>query len=104
MPIIAQSSSISVIETCDYNSDNNLDLLIFGNKNFVSTYFGSFDANHGILLKGKGDGTFEYVDQKKSGLNVTGETKKMFYLDKNKTKFVLAVNDNKLNFYKLNSL
>ena len=36
MPIIAQSSSISVIETCDYNSDNNLDLLIFGNKNFVS--------------------------------------------------------------------
>ena len=104
LPIIAQSSSISVIETCDYNSDNNLDLLIFGNKNFVSTYFGSFDANHGILLKGKGDGTFEYVDQKKSGLNVTGETKKMFYLDKNKTKFVLAVNNNKLNFYKLNSL
>ena len=104
LPIIAQSSSISVIETCDYNSDNNLDLLIFGNKNFVSTYFGSFDANHGILLKGKGDGTFEYVDQKKSGLNVTGETKKMFYLDKNKTKFVLAVNDNKLNFYKLNIL
>ena len=104
LPIIAQSSPISVIETCDYNSDNNIDLLIFGNKNFVSTYFGSFDANHGILLKGKGDGTFEYVDQKKSGLNVTGETKKMFYLDKNKTKFVLAVNDKKLNFYKLNSL
>ena len=104
LPIIAQSSPISVIETCDYNSDNNIDLLIFGNKNFVSTYFGSFDANHGILLKGKGDGTFEYVNQKKSGLNVTGETKKMFYLDKNKTKFVLAVNDKKLNFYKLNSL
>ena len=104
LPIIAQSSPISVIETCDYNSDNNIDLLIFGNKNFVSTYFGSFDANHGILLKGKGDGTFEYVDQKKSGLNVTGEIKKMFYLDKNKTKFVLAVNDKKLNFYKLNSL
>ncbi len=65
LPIIAQSSPISVIETCDYNSDNNIDLLIFGNKNFVSTYFGSFDANHGILLKGNGDGTFEYVDQKK---------------------------------------
>ena len=104
LPIIAQSSSISVIETCDFNSDNILDLLIFGNKNFVSTYFGSFDANHGILLKGKGDGTFDYVDQKKSGLNVRGEIKKMFYLDKNKTKFVLGVNDNELNFYKLNSL
>ena len=104
LPIIAQSSPISVIETCDFNSDNILDLLIFGNKNFVSTYFGSFDANHGILLKGKGDGTFDYVDQKKSGLNVRGEIKKMFYLDKNKTKFVLGVNDNELNFYKLNSL
>ena len=104
LPLIVQSSSVNAIETCDYNLDNNLDLLLFGNNYSVSTYFGSFDANHGILLKGHGDGTFSYIDQNKSGLNVIGETKKIFFLDENKTKFVLGKNDNKINFYKLNDL
>ena len=104
LPMMAQSSPINVIETCDYNFDNNLDLILFGNKNSVSTYFGSFDSNNGILLEGRGDGTFSYVDQIKSGLNVTGEIKKMFYLDKNKTKFVLGRNNNKMKFYKFEVL
>ena len=104
LPIIAQSSPINVIETFDYNFDNNLDLMLFGNRNSVSTYFGSFDSNNGILLEGRGDGTFSYVNQIKSGLNVTGEIKKMFYLDKNKTKFVLGRNNNKMIFYKLDTL
>ena len=77
---------------------------LLGNISSVSTYFGSFDANNGILLEGYGNGTFSYVDQNKSGLNVNGEVRKIFFLDENKTKFVLGMNNDQLIFYKLNEL
>ena len=104
LPLIAQSSAIKAIETVDYNHDGNLDLILFGNISSVSTYFGSFDANNGILLEGYGNGTFSYVDQNKSGLNVNGEVRKIFFLDENKTKIVLGMNNDQLIFYKLNEL
>ena len=103
LPLITQSSVIRDIQTLDYNSDNNLDLLLLGNMSSVSPYFGSFDSNYGILLEGNGTGGFNYVDQLESGLKIRGDVVKILTLDENRTNFIIAKNSEKLSFISLSN-
>ena len=64
LPLISQISPVRDIQIIDYNNDNNIDILLFGNNSNVSTYFGTFESSYGILLEGRGDGTFNYINQK----------------------------------------
>ena len=96
LPLISQISPIRDIQTLDYNNDSMIDILLVGNNSNVSTYFGSFDSSYGILLEGKGDGTFNYINQKESGLNLKGDITKVLPLDKNKSKFVIGKNNDKI--------
>ena len=96
LPLISQISPIRDIQTLDYNNDSIIDILLVGNNSNVSTYFGSFDSSYGILLEGKGDGTFNYINQKESGLNLKGDITKVLPLDKNKSKFVIGKNNDKI--------
>ena len=67
LPLISQIAPVRDIQVLDFNNDNREDILLVGNNSNVSTYFGSFESSYGILLKGNGDGTFDYINQKKSG-------------------------------------
>ena len=102
LPIISQSSPIRTIQTLDYNNDNNVDLILFGNMSSVSPFFGVFDSNYGILLEGNGMGDFSYINQAKSGLKIKGDVVKILPLNNKKFDFVIAKNDKKLSFIKIN--
>ena len=99
---MAQISPVNDIQHLDYDNDSNTDIIIFGNMTNVSPYFGSLDSNYGILLRGIGEGKFKYIDQKKSGLNIRGVVSKVLPLDKNRSKFVIGINDNKPSIISLN--
>ena len=68
----------------------------------VSPFFGVFDSNYGILLEGNGTGDFSYINQAKSGLKIKGDVVKILPLNNKKFDFVIAKNDKKLSFIKIN--
>jgi len=101
LPLLAQVSPIRDIQILDYNNDGNQDLLLFGNNSNVSPFFGSFDSNFGVLLKGEGNGNFNYINQSMSGLKIRGDISKVLPLDKNKSKFVIGKNDDHISIISL---
>ncbi len=58
LPFLAQSSSIEVLYTDDFNNDGFKDILIAGNNYKISTQLGRLDAFHGILLLNDQKGFF----------------------------------------------
>ena len=74
----------------------------FGNMTKVAPYFGSLDSNYGILLRGDGEGNLSYVDQSKSGLKIRGDVSKVLPLDKNRSKFVIGINDKNISIISSN--
>ena len=68
----------------------------------VAPYFGSLDSNYGILLRGDGEGNLSYVDQSKSGLKIRGDVSKVLPLDKNRSKFVIGINDKNISIISSN--
>mgnify|MGYP001158118674 FL=1 len=103
LPLISQIAPVRDIQVLDFNNDNTEDILLVGNNSNVSTYFGSFESSYGILLKGNGDGTFDYINQKKSGLKLRGDVTKILPLDKNKSKFVIGKNNDKISIISLDN-
>ena len=103
LPLISQIAPVRDIQVLDFNNDNTEDILLVGNNSNVSTYFGSFESSYGILLKGNGDGTFNYINQKKSGLKLRGDITKILPLDKNKSKFVIGKNNDKISIISLDN-
>ncbi len=101
LPLLAQVSPIRDIQVLDYNEDGNKDLLLVGNNSNVSPFFGSFDSNFGVLLKGEGNGNFSYINQSTSGLKIRGDVSKVLPLDKNKSKFVIGKNDENISIISL---
>jgi len=81
LPIQAQYSPVSAITSMDYNHDGNNDLLLCGNNSNTKIRLGKFDANYGVLLKGNGKGSFEYVDQIESGFNLTGDVRSVLEIN-----------------------
>ena len=102
LPKISQISPIKDIQHLDFNNDSNYDLMIFGNMTKVAPYFGSLDSNYGILLSGDGEGNLSYVDQSKSGLKIRGDVSKVLPLDKNRSKFVIGINDKNISIISSN--
>jgi hypothetical protein len=103
LPLMSQIAPVRDIQILDYNNDNNDDIILVGNNSNVSTYFGSFESSYGILLEGNGDGTFKYINQKKSGLKLKGDITKVLPLDKNKSKFVIGKNNDKISIISLDN-
>ncbi len=75
LPVQAQFSTVNQVIISDVNRDGNDDLMLFGNNEFFKLRLGRFDANYGTLLLGKGDGSFDYVPQPRSGLEVKGDVR-----------------------------
>ncbi len=97
LPIEAQFSRISAIETGDFDKDGILDILLAGNFYDVLPEWGRFDANYGLFLKGKGKGNFEVKKSSETGFKTIGQVRKMYRLraNANQEVVVLAKNNDK---------
>lgn len=81
LPLQVQHSPVFSILPYDYNEDGVKDLIMCGNINEARLRLGKFDANYGILLKGKGDDGFEYISQNRSGFGIKGDVRGMVNAD-----------------------
>ena len=99
LPVQAQFSPVFSITALDYDKDGKQDILLCGNVNQARLRFGKSDANYGMLLKGDGNGKFQYIPQRQSGFNVTGDTRCVISIN---DLLLFGINQQSLKAYKLN--
>jgi hypothetical protein len=75
LPIEAQFSPIEDIAVEDIDQDGYLDLVLGGNTTAVASYFGSYQGNWGVILKGDATGSFKTF--KESSLKIKGDVKQI---------------------------
>ncbi|HEY4107549.1 VCBS repeat-containing protein [Puia sp.] len=100
LPLQAQFAPVTKILTGDFDRDGHTDLLLLGNHSDNRLKLGSIDANFGCLLRGGGDGHFQYLSQPVSGLSVKGDVKSAMECKVDgKNYLVIGVSDGALQFY-----
>jgi enediyne biosynthesis protein E4 len=75
LPIESQISPVHAILVGDFTKDGIPDIVLAGNEAKARMRFGKYDANMGILLRGKEALSFQYVQQPKSGLRINGDVR-----------------------------
>jgi hypothetical protein len=93
-PEMAQLSTINDLVIEDLDSDGLKDILTGGNCYDADVSTGNYDAAAVVLLKGDGKGNFSAVSSTKSGINVNGEVRRIFFNKENK-KIILLKNNAK---------
>ena len=99
LPVQAQYAPVNTITILDFNSDGNNDLLLCGNSSNTKIKMGKFDANYGVLLKGDGQGSFEYVDQKVSGFKLKGDVRSVLEIN---NVLLFGINEQSPKAYRMN--
>jgi len=94
LPLEAQLSPVYGITILDFNKDKIADLLLGGNLFEVKPEMGRYDANYGTLLLGKGDGTFNTVPNKNTGLFIDGQVRDIVPFSMNSTQYYLISKNN----------
>ena len=77
LPVEAQFSPVHAAVADDFDEDGRIDLLLGGNFYGVPPVQGRYDASYGLLLRGTGDGRFAAVDMTRSGVEITGQVRRM---------------------------
>jgi hypothetical protein len=75
LPVETQVAPVNGIVTGDFNDDGNIDVIMTGNNYGNEVFIGRYDAFIGLLLEGKGDGSFRVVPALESGFVVDGDAK-----------------------------
>ena len=73
LPVEAQFSPVYAIHVQDFDGDGNQDILLGGNLYRAKPETGIYDGSRGLLLSGRGDGSFESVSSTGSGIDIKGE-------------------------------
>ena len=94
LPIGAQLAPVYGILTTDFNNDNLLDIALVGNDFGMEVQQGPADAFVGMLLKNKGDGSFEAVSLEESHFFVPGDAKSLVRLSVANEKSILVASQN----------
>jgi enediyne biosynthesis protein E4 len=105
LPIEVQYAPIYALTSLDVNDDGKKDLLLAGNNSYTRIKFGQFNANNGVLLIGNGNGSFNYVPQRISGLKIKGDVRSLTTINstsKANEKFIFGVNNSNLQFLRIN--
>ena len=73
LPLLAQLTPAFGIAVADFNSDGDEDLFL--SQNFFANSPGThrFDAGRGLILQGKGNGSFEALPHHQTGITIYGE-------------------------------
>ncbi len=103
LPIEVQFSSLNAILPLDINGDQKIDLVMGGNLFGFMPQFGRLDANYGLVLMNNGNKQFKVVEDKVSGLAITGQVKDILLLPAKTSNQVLFIrNDDYPVLLKLN--
>jgi len=105
LPREAQFAPLFGMQPGDFNNDAFLDLLVVGNEYGNNSFWGPSDALNGLLLEGKGDGTFQSRNYTETGFFVPGNAKSLvsFPVDENKMLVVAAQNQDSLRVFEYTS-
>jgi len=101
LPVEAQFSPVYAIRIEDVDQDKKLDILLGGNLSAVKPEVGKYDALHGLVLKGDGNGNFSVLTSRQSGIKVLGETRSIHSIKTKRGQMVLFVrNNDSIKFFK----
>ena len=78
LPITAQNSWVSGIVVQDFNKDGKKDLLLAGNFYPWKIQLGKNDASKGIILLGKGNGSFSTLSYAQTKLLLDGDVRGVY--------------------------
>ena len=78
----------------DYNLDGHIDIALSGNSYAPDVLTGRYDAFKGLLLQGNGNGTFQPLSVKQSGLLIDGNAKALAELVDSNGKLLLLAGQN----------
>ena len=105
LPNEVQFSSLNASLAMDVNGDQKLDLVMGGNQFGFLPQFGRLDANYGLVLINKGKRQFQVLEDKASGLAITGQVKDIVTLpSKNAQQILFIRNDDFPVLLKLNEV
>ena len=94
LPNEVQFSSVAAVLPLDVNGDGQLDLIMGGNQFGFLPQFGRLDANYGLVLINKGKHNWNLLEDKASGLAITGQVRDIVKLPgKNSTSVLFIRND-----------
>jgi hypothetical protein len=96
LPNEVQFSSLNAMVSTDVNADGKTDLVIGGNQFGFLPQFGRLDANYGLVLINKGKRVLEVVEDKQSGLAITGQVRDMVLFQEGAHKKVLFFRNNQV--------
>jgi hypothetical protein len=94
LPNEVQFSSLNAMVSTDVNADGKLDLVMGGNQFGFLPQFGRLDANYGLVLMNQGKRKLDVVEDKQSGLAITGQVRDMLLIQQSKQKGVLFIRNN----------
>jgi hypothetical protein len=94
LPNEAQFAPIYGMQPGDFNEDTFLDLLIVGNEYGNNAFWGRCDALNGLLLEGKGDGTFLPLNYTETGFFVPGNAKSLVSLPVGLNRILMVASQN----------
>lgn len=86
LPDEVQRSPLTSILILDLNSDGNQDLILAGNRSQNALKIGKNESNYGTVLLGNGQGAFDVLPNRLSGLKLTGAISDLVEI--NRTLFV----------------
>ena len=90
LPATTQWSCLNGMVVDDINYDGNADIIINGNDYSTDVGVGRYDGCNGLLLRGRGDGTFEPASITESGLFIPGNGKALVKLRSAHGHYLLA--------------
>ncbi|MCF6224028.1 MAG: VCBS repeat-containing protein [Flavobacteriaceae bacterium] len=94
LPNEAQISSINGAIIDDFNNDGNLDVFVVGNFYISEIETPRNDAGIGLILFGKGDGTFYSLPASERGALASYDTRAASFVNTNNGKVILLANNN----------
>jgi hypothetical protein len=77
LPVEAQFAPVQAAVADDFDGDGRVDLLLAGNFLGVAPIQGRYDASYGLLVRGIGGGRFVATDMTQSGVEITGQVRRM---------------------------
>jgi hypothetical protein len=96
LPNEVQFSSLNAMVSSDLNADGKIDLVMGGNQFGFLPQFGRLDANYGLVIINKGKRKLDVLEDKQSGLAITGQVRDMVLFQQGTQQKVLFIRNNQV--------